>query len=829
MKKIIILFACLIFIPRISSAEEFIFSNSMLEMNGISNADTINGDGSFFPEGNYTVDVYLNGKFLSQREMMFRKKGKKLSPLFPKSLVESLSLRDKRCLHKKNVPISLEACIPSARVETDLSSLRINVTVPQSLMEQKPAGYIPVSEFDPGIVTLFSNYTVNQYVSHTSGSGSDSSTYLGLNSGLNLGMWQFRQQGNFNRNQKRSQWQSSRMFVQRALPFARSEFSAGQLSSSAETFSSLSYNGISLKSDNRMLPSSVSQYAPVVRGNARTNARVEIFQKKNKIYETTAPPGSFKIDTLSPVSYGGDLRVIVTENTGEVSEYTVPYSVLPGSVRPGQFNYSFSTGRLRDYAHDNQFAELGSSFGFSNLVTGNGGLRVGKGYKALNGGGVYSSALGAIGSGVTWSDARLNNGSHSQGWMFDASYSKSIDPTNTVISFAGYRYSTRGYRDLQDIVALNNSDRPPDAAEGGSYQQKNRLQATISQSLNTLGNVYLSGSSQTYYDGRTRDSSWQAGYSKTLMRGINVDFSLSRQYQMRINRDDNPFSRRDERKKEYFKETQFALNVSIPLGRSAYSGNLNTSYVHDSSGQSYQTSLSGTAGDDNDVQWGVNYSRSQLGNNTYGGNLSTSLPKARVSTTVSRSGKNIQGSLSANGAVAVHSGGVTFGQSIGDTFALVEARGAEGARVMNTQDVRVDGTGFAIIPGLMPYRTNTISLDAPDEIGTDVDILDSQRIVVPYAGAAVKVRFKTRRGIPVMMQVKREDGSYVPLGSDITDDSGSSVATVSQAGNAYLRLQNGTPLTAHWSQSKADSCEIKYPPVQANPDKVLIYVSATCH
>lgn len=64
----------------------------------------------------------------------------------------------------------------------------------------------------------------------------------------------------------------------------------------------------------------------------------------------------------------------------------------------------------------------------------------------------------------------------------------------------------------------------------------------------------------------------------------------------------------------------------------------------------------------------------------------------------------------------------------------------------------------------MPYRRNNINLDAPEGASADVDIIDSQHVVTPYAGSVNRVVFKTRRGIPVMMQLRQANGSYVSSG-----------------------------------------------------------------
>lgn len=808
-------------------AEEYEFSPAMLSAGGLSDISALSGEDTFYNPGEYDVSVYINNKLFSKKSLTFERKGKSLTPLFTGEFINSLPLKKKPEALVNDRKYALEAVLPEVKTSPDLSSLRVNITVPQSLLVYRPDDYIPSSEFEAGSTALFSNYTVNQYESHSTHTGGVSSTYVGLSSGFNAGKWQFRQQGNFNRNRFGSRWHSSRLYASRGLPSLRSELLLGQLSSGSDAFSGLGFTGVSLRTDNRVLPPSMVQYAPTVRGTARTNAKVEVFQKKYKIYETTVPPGNFRIDDLAPAFYGGDLNVRVTESDGSLTEYSVPYSTLPGSVRPGRLDYSFSAGEINDYSRDNQFTELSVKYGVSNAVTANSGLRIGSGYQAASGGAIYSSSLGAFGSSATWSNARLRNGSATQGWMVNTEYSKTLGPVGTTISFAGYRYSTRGYRDLQDIVALNNSDTPLSSVEGGTYMQKNRLQLNVSQPLGSLGSIYVSGSSQNYYDGRNKDTSYQVGYNTALPYGIHMDFSISRQYRTRIS-DAQRWGVPDEKRhKEYYKNTQFALNFSVPIGRDTRNTTLSASYINSNSEHSYQTSLSGSAGKDNTTQWGVNYSRDRSGNSS-GLNLATILPKANVSGTVSKSPGNWQASGSMSGAIALHSGGITLGHTVSNTFAIVEAKGAEGATVLNGQNIKIDSSGYAIVPSLMPYRRNNINLDAPEGASADVDIIDSQHVVTPYAGSVNRVVFKTRQGIPVMMQLRRANGSYVPLGSDIFDSGGNNVATVSQAGNTYLRLENRQTLTARWGSAPDEQCTIRYTPVDTQSTKALNYITAVC-
>lgn len=62
-----------------------------------------------------------------------------------------------------------------------------------------------------------------------------------------------------------------------------------------------------------MVPYSERQFAPVVRGIARTQARVEVKQNGYTIYNTTVAPGPFALRDLSVADSSGDLHVTVWE------------------------------------------------------------------------------------------------------------------------------------------------------------------------------------------------------------------------------------------------------------------------------------------------------------------------------------------------------------------------------------------------------------------------------------------------------------------------------------------------------------------------------------
>ncbi|MCV5625921.1 fimbria/pilus outer membrane usher protein, partial [Escherichia coli] len=89
---------------------------------------------------------------------------------------------------------------------------------------------------------------------------------------------------------------------------------------------SFQFRGAQLSSVPEMLPDSRRGYAPVVRGVANSNARVEVRQNGYTVYSTVVPPGPFALNDIHPSTLSGDLDVTVIEADGTRHNFTLPYS-----------------------------------------------------------------------------------------------------------------------------------------------------------------------------------------------------------------------------------------------------------------------------------------------------------------------------------------------------------------------------------------------------------------------------------------------------------------------------------------------------------------------
>ncbi|WP_244575957.1 fimbria/pilus outer membrane usher protein, partial [Escherichia coli] len=615
------------------------------------------------------------------------------------------------------------------------------------------------------------------------------------------------------------QWNNIRSYLQRPLPAINSQLMMGQLITSGRFFSGLSYHGVSLATDERMLPDSMRGYAPTIRGVAATNARVSVMQNGHEIYQTTVAPGPFEINDLYPTSYSGDLDVTVTEANGTVSRFSVPFSAVPESMRPGTSRYNVEVGKTQDSGDDSMFGDLTWQHGMTNTLTFNSGSRIADGYQALMLGGVYGSTLGAFGANLTWSHARVPESEAQSGWMSQLTWSKTFQPTSTTVSLAGYRYSTSGYRDLADVLGERHAASNKQSWDSSQWRQQSRFDLTLSQSLANYGNLFVSGSTQNYRGGKSRDTQLQLGYSNSFSHGISMNLSVGRQRMGGYKDNSNDM------------QTVTSLSFSFPLGGNGPRvPSLSNSWTHSTDGSSQlQSSLTGMLDEAQTTNYSLNVMRDQqYKQTTLSGNMQKRFSQTTVGLNASKGQDYWQASGNVQGAMAVHGGGVTFGPYLGETFALVEAKGAEGAKVYNSSQLEINDSGYALVPAVTPYRYNRISLD-PQGMDSDAELVDSEKQVAPVAGAAVKVVFRTRPGKALLIKSRMADGSELPMGADVLDENNTVVGIAGQGGQIYLRTeQTKGHLSVRWGEGANDSCQLPFDISGKDSNSPIIRLNETC-
>ncbi|AHG18610.1 fimbrial assembly protein [Chania multitudinisentens RB-25] len=800
-----------------TASSQFEFDDSMLvgsakEQKSIARFNQANA----IEPGTYQVDVFINGNFLFRQSLVFAagEEGTVAACLSRENMVDAgiFPAAIKAKADDTATCLNLEKQVEGASSRFDFARLRLDLYVPQALMQREARGSVSANDLSVGETVAFANYDTNYYRTQASGNTTES-TYLGLNSGLNLGLWQFRQQSTFTRynsdtSPSSSQWSSVRNYVQRPLPSIGSQLTLGDSFTAGSLFSSLGFRGVQLETDDRMLPESQRGYAPTIRGVASTTAKVSVRQSGVQIYQTTVAPGAFVIDDLYPTSFQGDLVVEILEADGRVSSFTVPFSAVSDSIRPGHSRVSFSGGQVRNIGNsDALFTDLTYQAGLTNAITANTGVRISDGYQAFLGGAVLASQYGALGVNATYSRADMW-GKNLDGWRVGATYSRTFTPTATTLALAGYRYSTQGYRDLSDVLGLREASSSDEVWLSNTYQQSNQFIATVSQSLGKYGQVYFSGSTSTYRGGRGRDTQYQMAYSHSY-NSISYNLSLGRQQTGRT-----PTGVVSEGEvNQGHTQNVIMFSVSVPWGAGGRSPLVSAGVTHETGGNTnYQTALAGTLGEDQSLSYTVNGAFNSGGEGaSLGANVTKQLPVVTVGGSFSQGRNYTQGGANARGAAVLHSGGVTFGPYLGETFGLIEAEGVKGAEVMNGIGARVNRFGYAIVPSLVPYRYNDISLDAKGIENSSAELTENQQRVAPYAGSAVKVRFKTLEGYPLLIKVREEQNNSLLLGSNVYDSNNIVVGLVGQGNQIYARASGMQgQLHVKWGESASEQCTLSY-------------------
>jgi outer membrane usher protein len=783
--------------------------------------------------GDYLVDLQINGKWVGRVSVRFigQPDSDIALPCVDRTLIGRIGLdfeklspsaRDMLVKAQSQGCVDLQAMIADAAVTFDLSQLQLDISVPQAALLRKPRGYVSPEFWDSGVPSATLGYNLNAYRSATD----DLTTtegHLDLTAGFNFGSWHLRQRSSVDvTSGGPSTYQNIATYLTHDIPFIRSDLTVGDSFTDGAVFDSFGFRGVSLASDDQMLPDSQLEYAPVVHGIARTNARVVISQNGNTILETTVSPGAFEINDLYATGYGGDLHVTVYEADGSQESFTVPYASVVQLLRPGVWRYTAVAGEVQQpsLTGTEHFTQATLQHGFNSFLTGYAGGVGAQHYGAGLLGIAVNTVVGALAVDVTEATAAITDTYSSSGQSLRFSYSKLVRDTQTNITVATYRYSSSGYFSFSDAQSARQAaldGESPDTVQ----RARSQWQVNINQTLpGRGGNFYLTASVSDYWYVPGTTTQYQGGYTNHFRIGgtsLSYSISVARQNDVLTGKPDN----------------RVQMNFSLPLGHSPHSPMLSTSFNQDTTGgvrsRGGQEVINGTLGENNQWNYSASGSQSQ-GDDSYTASGQYRGADASVSASASEGSGYSQQSLGTTGGLVVHPGGITLANQMTDTIGVVEALGAEGARVTNNVGTTINHSGYAVLPFLLPYRLNSINIDPDDAVSPDVEFKSTSESVAPRLNSVVMIRFQTVAGRAILITAHLADGSAVPFGTSVYDAQGSEVGLAGQDGGIYLRgiAESGT-LTARWGPAPDQQCAFQYhlPPKDKGAGP-FVRIEATC-
>ncbi|EOV8484955.1 fimbria/pilus outer membrane usher protein [Klebsiella aerogenes] len=758
-------------------------------------------DGKNQLTGNVNADTYINEIAVGMLFFKILSKDGHQIYLIKKTDVEKLGLEKK---YKKEILDSNELDfveIPFANVKFDSHTLVMSLTIPQIYMSRDDIDYVEPAFADKGITAAFVDYS-SSFDNNNSNSENEKQLFSSLSTGVNINGWYFRHNGNYSyinsEHEHDQDYTAVNTYVKKDIGEINSSLIIGQYYTLPNIFDSFAFSGAMLATDDKMLPDSKLGYAPIVRGVANSNAIVTVKQASNIIYQANVPPGPFVFDNIYGSGYAGDLNIEIKEVTGEIRKFVVPYSNVPQLLREDVAKYNFTVGKYRQEGLTEQphFAQFTYQRGLTSSSSYYGGSLFSKHYISFIVGAAYATKIGGFAVDVTSSNinSEKTDASHdnnTKGQSYRLSYSKALESTGTNLSFAGYKFSSKGYSKFSDFADREYSKYSNNTVR---YSTKNKFQVTVNQTISdSLGSLFLSGSVQDYWTSQLgRDSTYQGGYNNSFSWG-GLSLSSSR-----------TISNAGKT------ENQYMVSITIPFGNGMHSPYLSSSYTTSDSGHnSFQNSLSGTLGKTNEFSYGLFSSLDENSSHyehNYGGNVQLRTSNAALSSNFSRGRNYSQFSVGASGSLLVFSDGLLMGPDQGETKTIIYADKAAGAESLNSSGTRINKNGFALLSGLRPYRKNDISLNTGG-MSDSVELLNTDKMVAPAYGSVVRVNFDTNYGRPYIFNLNIDNDKDLPLGADVIDSKGKIVTQVGQGSRVYLRIKDKiSKYIVRWGLRTSNQC-----------------------
>ena len=489
-----------------------------------------------------------------------------------------------------------------------------------------------------------------------------------------------------------------------------------------------------------------------VSGSAVIPSTVDVFINNSLVSRQSVPAGPFSISNIPIMAGPGQMQVVVRDQLGR--EQVVNSSFFGSSflIRQGLNDFSFEAGALRnnfgvqsnDYGQ--HFAAATFRRGFTSWFTGEVHGEWGQHGEHAEG---VSTALPLAKFGVINTTMAHSSSERGAGSLFGIGFLQQAGNTGFALNV---QKASQSFWQL----GLDSDQSMPE------------LVANASMGI-SLGRVVSLGLGYFRQDYRETDRSpvrlATTGLTFQLPHAVFAGFNASRSL-------------------AGDKNIAAGLFVSVPMG---HQGSSSVSVQRNTT--SAGSTLTGVASLQQSlpVGQGLGYQlQVQQDGNLLAGGTYQSNYGAYSAQVVSQQGQ-VAGQLSTQGSVLVVGGRVFASRSTNDSYALVHVPGFSNVRVYNGNQLvgLTDNKGYAIVPRLMAYQPNTLSIDEQD-LPLDAQVGQLQQVATPWYRSGVMVEFSVTRKLSAEMRIVDANGSPIPAGATAQVQSNDEIFTVADNGRLYL-------------------------------------------
>lgn len=802
----------------ISSVFAFEFDVQILKERGFNHIDlsSFHGDNDLFT-GDYLASIKINDETIlyNQKIHLYVQDGIS-NVCFTPEIINKLPLKkgflaDIRAniLHETDVGKCLGFNSGDGEVSTEFNEEEhsLNLMIPQIYLESLDTNWVSPSQRDYGISGLFIDYSLIGSHSHIKDGNNENTLRSNGVVGVNIGELRFRADYEYasdaDNGAKKLDWRQYYGFMDIAALNAK--LFVGEIYTRSNVFESTRIKGISLYTDESMMPSYLQGYAPQITGTANSHAIVTIMQYGAVLSRSQVAPGPFAIDDL-PSYINGLVDIEIEESGGYIRRYQVDVSHVPFLTRKGVARYNVNLGRLDSFMKSERISEnifsADMSYGLMNNLSAYGGtlFSTNGDYKAINAGlGVNMEQFGAVSLDITQSyNKAKDNTLRGQSYRFN--YAKRFGQLTT-LNLVGYRFSSRNYTTINNYIQMKS-----DSFDRLSLE-KNRVTLSISQNIPDW-NASLSASitKGTYWN-KEAISNYNITASKTIQKGLfkDVSWNLSASRNTQYNGK---------------QENQYMLFLTIPLDdgytkRVQYNAEYRQA-SHDASQQArYYDKVFG-----GDISVGVSvaHKRDFSGSIDYG--LSASFDKnlafARVQTNIDHNDKSTRIYAGADGSITFTKHGIATHKKVYENGSrLIVDTGVSGVEIGGEKSNTFGLVGISNVPSY--YHMNYVVNN--DELPANLNLSDDVLNLAVVDGSIAYRTLGAISGEQVITTISLEDGSHPPFGAIVyrRGDTDKDVAMVADQGLTYLTgVSKSSSFFIKWNSNK--SCQLSIPSFE--PDKL---------
>jgi outer membrane usher protein len=504
------------------------------------------------------------------------------------------------------------------------------------------------------------------------------------------------------------------------------------LASGDELGGSAFLGGITFERDFDLNPYFVRFPSLGLSGAVTTPSTAEIYVNGTLVRQVQLPPGAFNLSDLPVTAGSGNAQIVLKDAFGRVQSVSSPYYFATGTLAAGLSDYSYNLGFRRNNVgvESLDYGSLGflgrDRYGFSDFVTGGARLEAARGL--LSGGTTLAWKLpfGEVDLAAGASrDSGLNGGAASLGY-----------------SFLGQPVSV-------GIMVQTQSAHYANLSQAASVDRA-RYEGNAFVGVQVGSRVSLTGQ---YTGSEFRDQG--RSYRATVACNIRVTgrSSLILSVARFLNTSGQP-------------DTAIAANLSYFLGRYETAA---LSYQHDSESSStlldVEKSLPVGPG------WGYRFQAQQGDQSQANGLVQYQTGFGEYQASLTRSGGQNSSTLTASGGLVAIGGNVFASRAVDQSYALLQVPGVGGVHgYLSNQDVgQTDSAGNLLIPNLLPYYGNRISIDDQD-IPIDYGVEATEETIAPSNRAGAVVRFPVHKiqAVTGELRVAHGGGVLVPSFGQVT-------------------------------------------------------------